>query len=261
MLAGGRHSGEGAGMTEREWLDCADPEPMLRLLLESPARSERKLRLFACACVRRSWASLTDPRSREAVKVAERFADGRASEGLLLSANEEAHDGWDGQEDEVIWTAAAAILVTHPNARQAAVDAARCAAAHFAGTGWRASVDAAMSFAATRLAEPPRDSPAWAERRGQAALLRCVFGPSPFRRVPLPRSVLAWSGGLLAGLAEAAYEHRLVPGGELDPQRLAVLADALEEAGCTDADTLDHLRGGGPHFRGCWPVDLCLCKE
>jgi len=41
---------------------------------------------------------------------------------------------------------------------------------------------------------------------------------------------------------------------------LPVLADALEEAGCTDADLLGHLRGPGPHVRGCWVLDLLLGK-
>ena len=39
-----------------------------------------------------------------------------------------------------------------------------------------------------------------------------------------------------------------------------ILADALEDAGCDDADILDHLRGTGPHVRGCWAVDLVLGK-
>ena len=42
------------------------------------------------------------------------------------------------------------------------------------------------------------------------------------------------------------------PEGTLDPQRLLVLADALEEAGCANAEVLGHLRGPGPHVRGCW---------
>jgi hypothetical protein len=53
-------------------------------------------------------------------------------------------------------------------------------------------------------------------------------------------------------LAEGAYEQRDRPAGTLDPARVAVLADALEEAGCADADLLRHLRGPGPHVRGCW---------
>ena len=63
------------------------------------------------------------------------------------------------------------------------------------------------------------------------------------------------------GLAQTAYEERVLPGGHLDPARLAVLADALEEAGCTDAEILDHLRGPGSHVRGCWALDLVLGKE
>jgi hypothetical protein len=43
--------------------------------------------------------------------------------------------------------------------------------------------------------------------------------------------------------------------------RLPILADALEEAGCKDAEILAHCRGPGPHVRGCWVVDLVLGKE
>jgi len=62
-------------------------------------------------------------------------------------------------------------------------------------------------------------------------------------------------------LAEAAYAERAVPGGTLDGVRLAVLADALEEAGCTSVEILEHLRGPGPHVRGCFVLDLLLGKE
>ena len=60
-------------------------------------------------------------------------------------------------------------------------------------------------------------------------------------------------------LAEAAYQERLLPSGELDPQRLAVLSDALEEVGAA-AEVVAHLRSPGPHVRGCWAVDLLLAK-
>jgi hypothetical protein len=43
--------------------------------------------------------------------------------------------------------------------------------------------------------------------------------------------------------------------------RLAVLADALEDAGCTDAEILSHCRSPGPHVRGCWVVDEILGKK
>jgi hypothetical protein len=67
-----------------------------------------------------------------------------------------------------------------------------------------------------------------------------------------------WQGGAVTQLARAAYEERRVPKDPLDPVRLSLLADALEDAGCTDAELLGHLRSPGPHVRGCWAVDLVL---
>jgi hypothetical protein len=71
---------------------------------------------------------------------------------------------------------------------------------------------------------------------------------------------LAWHDGAVVKLAEAVYEERELPSGHLDAGRLAILADMLEEAGCCDAGLLGHLRGPGPHVRGCFAVDLLLGK-
>ena len=62
-------------------------------------------------------------------------------------------------------------------------------------------------------------------------------------------------------LARSVYEERHMPEGTFDDQRMSVLSDALEEAGCNNVDILSHLRGGGEHVRGCWVVDLLLGKE
>ncbi len=84
-----------------------------------------------------------------------------------------------------------------------------------------------------------------------ARLLRDLFG-NPFRPpCPLGASVRRWNGGAAERLAGAIYE-----GGRFED--LPVLADLLEEAGCCDADLLGHLRGPGPHAKGCWAVDLIL---
>lgn len=56
-------------------------------------------------------------------------------------------------------------------------------------------------------------------------------------------------------------DERELPSGHLDAGQLAILADALEDAGCDNADILDHCRSDGPHVRGCWVVDLLLGKE
>jgi hypothetical protein len=86
---------------------------------------------------------------------------------------------------------------------------------------------------------------------GQAAILRDILGPLPFRPVALDPACLTSTA---VGLAEGVYADRTW-------DRLPILADALEDAGCTDADVLAHLRGPGPHARGCWPVDLVLGKS
>jgi len=82
---------------------------------------------------------------------------------------------------------------------------------------------------------------------------------SPAHLVTIDPSCLTPS---VKALAQAAYEYRLVPSGELDPARLAVLADALEEAGCQDQGLLSHLREQGSiHVRGCWVLDALLGRE
>ena len=70
----------------------------------------------------------------------------------------------------------------------------------------------------------------------------------------------SWLTSNVVGLARAAHEERVLPAGTLKPVRLAILADALEDAGCDNADILRRLRGPGPHVRGCWVVDLLLKK-
>jgi hypothetical protein len=91
--------------------------------------------------------------------------------------------------------------------------------------------------------------------------MRDIFG-NPFRPAPaVDPAWLAWRGGVVRELARAAYENRRLPEGTLDPARLSLLADALEDARCTDAELLGHLRGPGPHVRGCWAVDLVLGRS
>ena len=77
----------------------------------------------------------------------------------------------------------------------------------------------------------------------------------------LEPSWLAWRDGLVPRLARTAYAERTLPAGTLDNGRLGILADALEEAGCTDPRILDHLRSGGNHVLGCAVVDALLGKE
>jgi hypothetical protein len=68
----------------------------------------------------------------------------------------------------------------------------------------------------------------------------------------------AWRTPTVVSLGRAAYDERQLPSGELAPDSLAVLSDALEESGFDDTAILDHLRSPGPHVRGGWALDLCL---
>jgi hypothetical protein len=77
-------------VTEVEWLACGDPNEMLEFLRKWGLLSDRKARLYACACCRLVWHLLADERSRKAVECAEQLADGnvrgRAMAGVQSAA-------------------------------------------------------------------------------------------------------------------------------------------------------------------------------
>ncbi len=241
-------------MTEAEWLACADPLKLLAalfLLRAGRPPGQRKERLFACACCRRVWGRLTDPRSREAVEAAELVADGLLPAERLRAARAGASAAAAAAGEERRRTGRAWSHTRDP--QETAADAA-----------WRAcdleELNAfELGLIALRTGALTRAGLA-ASRRQDVALVRDVFG-NPFRYAPPPRPEwLAWGGGVVLRLAQAAYDER-PSDGLLDRARLAVLADALEEAGCEDAELLGHLRAPGPHVRGCWALDLILGKE
>jgi hypothetical protein len=77
-----------------------------------------------------------------------------------------------------------------------------------------------------------------------------IFG-NPFRPVVFdPR----WRTPTVLSIAQAVYEDRTF-------HVLPILADALQDASCDDVAVLEHCRGPGPHFRGCWALDLVLGRK
>jgi len=89
------------------------------------------------------------------------------------------------------------------------------------------------------------------KRERQTRLLHCIFGPLPFRSITFDPT---WLTPTVINLAQAIYDDRAF-------DRMPILADALEDAGCTNQDILSHCRQPGVHVRGCWVVDLLLDKE
>jgi hypothetical protein len=238
-------------MTEQEWLAGANVTAMKRYIVGKI--SERKRRLFGCACCRRIWHLLPDERSQRAVEVSERFADGPARHAELKAARQAA-------------LAVAEVGVRQfrqMSVRRAAQAAARSAQRNAIEAGWGASDEAARAaadFAYFGLPHGPGGGHVgdWhaafaAEQAEQAALLRDLVG-NPFRQVVPEPAWLLWGDGTAVKIAQSIYEGRRF-------QDLPVLADALEEAGCAEAELLAHCRGCGEHARGCWAVDLVLGRR
>jgi hypothetical protein len=219
-------------MTEAEWLVCADPTPMLDFLRGKV--SDRKLRLFACACCRRIWHLFSHQDSFKSIEVGERFAEGEATDEELRLADELAM--WAGddaswrsmQKAAIAWAAAAPVQKNGSSAAQSAVFELQRV---FAGN------------------EPKCDE----ERVAQCMLIREIFD-NPFRPAGIVPAYLAWKDGPVVKLAQGIYDERVF-------DRLPVLADALEDAGCTSQEILSHLRQSGVHVKGCWALDLVLGKE
>jgi hypothetical protein len=244
-------------VTEAEWLACRTPKSMLDWLVERSGEERlhsytRKLRLWACACVRRCWELLGDESGRKAVVVAERFADGLADEQELDAARATVEAavqtmpaGPPGHWARYYSRETPASLVSrgmHPEAMWAAGEAGNLAG-YYAG-----NPDVPHPVAA-----PEATAARFTEAAAHCALLREVIG-NPFRPVRPNPSWLSWNDGVAVKLARVIYEERRFAD-------LPILADALEDAGCTDADILGHCRSGGEHVRGCWVVDLLLGKE
>ena len=237
-------------MTEAEWLACDRPEPMLRYLraagMHRRTGERRKLRLFGCACVRRKWRRATDPRSRALVVVAERYADGLATASELTEAERAALEA--RAEEKGLVVVGAGVLQPPWCFHM------------FSELSDRRHPQPAWGFAlaATLMPRVVQATAAHGpEDKAQATLVRDIFG-NPFRPASLSGT---WRTPDVVSLAQATYDERHLPSGQLDAARLAVLADALEDAGCSDQDVLGHLRGPRPHVRGCWPVDLLLGKS
>ncbi|VTR91215.1 Uncharacterized protein OS=Singulisphaera acidiphila (strain ATCC BAA-1392 / DSM 18658 / VKM B-2454 / MOB10) GN=Sinac_1679 PE=4 SV=1 [Gemmata massiliana] len=226
-------------MNKRQWFASTDPQPMLHFI--RGRASDRKLRLFAVACCRHFWpAFAADDSARRTVELAERFADGGATVKEYRIARALAEVPWGPESDHRLCrTRELAKATVKANASGAALDAGRDAMSF---------ASAAISMQATSFAR--NETARRTEAARQITSLRCIFG-NPFRPFTIDPS---WLTTDVLTLAHSSYADRAF-------DRLPILADALQDAGCDNESALKHLRSEGEHARGCWVLDLVLGKE
>ena len=272
-------------MTEAEWLAATDPTPMLRHIALDAI--DRRQVLFDLACCRRVSCLIGDDRVRNVLALMEMHADGSAADeslrharGLIEAASYDAFTERHGAEADAnfcnhpayslavaVENATASVASLYQSLAGADLNSSiglRCNrsvcehSAHAAGQQAEAAVlwmwmrgndGVRHRSPGIKMVELAFQEGMSAERSRQARVLRCIFG-NPFRPVAADPS---WLTSSVVALTNAIYFGRAF-------DRLPVLADALEEAGCNHPDVLSHCRGEGVHDRGCWVVDLVLGK-
>jgi hypothetical protein len=249
-------------LTEADWLTSAEPYRMLQHLqqhqrISRTAGGARRLRLLAVAFCRRVEHLMDEP-CRAAVAVAERYADGKARKAQLQNAGADADeveraageqirilnsprekpDWMPFHQRRLLAMMALSVTRTYGMARmvQLLTTTAVHAAVYEANADWKRIAV---------LGQP--------EIAAQRALIHDVFG-NPFRLIPeVDNAWLTWNHGIIDKMARVIYDERAF-------DRMPVLADALEDAGCADAEILGHCRQASPHTRGCWLIDLLTGK-
>ncbi len=223
-------------MREKAWLACKDPERMIEFL--DTRVSDRQLRLFALACIRRAWHFVTDKRIPKLVEVLEKVADGRAKGPARARARDRSYTVASSDLDDMqqcigydLWTAFETDLGREHN------DLGECVAAAF-GYFKQGDSGNTRKFTAGKKAE----------RGEQPAVLREIVG-NPFRPVKFEPK---WRTDTARALAQQMYDSQQFGAAP-------ILADALQDAGCECEPLLEHLRDpAAAHVRGCWAVDLVL---
>ncbi len=215
-------------MTEAEWLTATDPMLMLEFIKDKV--SDRKLRLLGVAIARASWGRLLDERSRLAIEQTERFADWLIGDAALEFA---ANGAWDVRDE---------LFDAGPEFHDDRLWLAESVGLTASVYEWSNTFHQPGPFEGGYPFRLP-------------SIIHCermldIFG-NPFRPIAVDP---CWLTSTAVALAQGIYTDRAF-------DRLPILADALQDAGCEDADILSHCRGDGPHVRGCWVVDLVLGKQ
>jgi hypothetical protein len=231
-------------VTEAEWLACGVPLAMLEFLRGKA--SDRKSRLLAVACCHRIWHLIPVYEASQCVNLAELYADGKASREQLdhaiqLSMNrcDYTRSWWGARWGVVEIYAIQAVTRVHRHD-----EGSRARTLPYAAQAW--AYAELMKWQRTGTGDEQNLRAVVVEETArQAGLVRCIFGNPFYPATADP----VWFTSTVVSLAQGIYEERAF-------DRLPILADALQDAGCENDDILDHCRTEGPHVRGCWVVDL-----
>ena len=221
-------------MTEAEWNTSTDPEAMYQIVENgafktgygvSPKTTRRRV-FFGAACCRLVWPWIeVDPRCVQMIDFIENQFDTELSKDERERLKFNVHMA--AEEPEADTSDLQYIAANLVSNCEIPFNAIRYLLLRFKMWG-------DVSTRAAQISD----------------IMRCIIG-NPFRPVTL---LPEWRTSTVLALAEGIYAERAF-------DRLPILADALEEAGCDHADMLNHCRGPGAHVRGCWVVDLVLGKE
>jgi hypothetical protein len=267
-------------LTEQEWLAGWDCRKLYFRCVRTRIDARRN-RLFMVACCRLLKSHFFDPRIANTLQVAEWLADDSAANAAMSVVQDRLFiPGAHQLENSLEAYLAAKAALAHQlwkNHYKPSIEDGKC----WREYDWKSLLAQAASNTLTGdpigilvgghgnmaencmfwvecayilskgLAESCHDETVEPEIRGPMSnLLRDIFG-NPFRPVTFDP---AWRTADTSGIAARMYESR-------DFSAMPILADALEEAGCTNPDILLHAREPGVHVRGCWVVDLVLGKS
>lgn len=251
-------------MTEEKWLASSDPIVMID---EMDGRvSTRKLRLFAVACCRRIWEVLDD-NSKNAICVAEKYADGLASIGELRSVLVAILQRTGGGEVTNCGLRAVHASLYDPLLSEYYLSQRGIMNSGVMAPYAESAIDSPWAFskypsihvayakaalAASVRGEAARLSAVQEEYEEQCLILHDIVG-NPFHAISITPSWLTHDGGVVVRLANDLYQQRA-------GSKYKMLAEALTRAGCDSGDILAHCSSEKPHFRGCWLIDRLLGK-
>lgn len=225
-----------APLTEDQWKRFAQVSRLLGHLRRAHSagrtkRGRRKLRLFACACCRSLiWDQPVPELHRQIVDASEQLAEEAIDPVQVATLVRAGQKGLPTKLRSPVRFAAIAMLQTADQSPVAATQTVTNTVLLCFPSGKRTDT-----------------------RRRLSGVLREIFG-NPFQPITVDSQWLEWSNGTVANMVRTIHHERRY-------SDLPMLGDALEDAGCTNADLLGHCREPGEHFHGCWAVDLLLGRE